>query len=505
MPLRAISRDARVKVLFVEDSPEDAELIQFQLEEAHLEADYLRVEDAEGLAGALVEFRPDIVLSDLSMPGFSGHEALAMVRQHSDLLPFIFVSGTIGEDVAVAALKEGASDYILKHSSARLAAAVERALREARIETERRRVENELMRSQRLESLSLLAAGLSHDLRNILQPLLIVPDLIAQRSDDPRLRQLAEVVAECGRRGHEMAESMLSFVRGSRRGSQRFELETLFNAVQLLLKGSLPRNIVLEATLAVPGLEVEGNYTELQQCLINLSLNAIQAMPEGGRLELDAQVVGEHVRLSVVDSGRGMDAKTLANLFTPFYTTKANGTGLGLVSCQRIIESMGGRIEVSSVVGQGSSFSLWLPVPQDLDEDLPQQAAMGRGERLMLVFREGARLSLVGNALASQGYRTDLAGDGAAALRLWAEAGAPDVVVVDSGIELFSCQALLSTMHESGYTGPAIVIEDQHAPLDPDSLPEGLPLQRLQRPLDMHQLFKAVAAALQGQAGKATS
>ncbi len=136
------------------------------------------------------------------MPGFSGHDALRIVRAHAPHLPFIFVSGTIGEDVAVAALHEGANDYILKHSSARLPAAVDRALREARTEAERARVEAELMRTQRLESLSLLAAGLSHDLRNILQPLLIVPDLIAQRSDDPRLRQLATVVAECGRRGH---------------------------------------------------------------------------------------------------------------------------------------------------------------------------------------------------------------------------------------------------------------------------------------------------------------
>ena len=213
-PLRAISREARFRVLLVEDQPEDAELLQFQLEDAGLAADFLRVDEEPSLRQALAEFKPDIVLSDLSMPGFSGHDALRVVRERAPGLPFIFVSGTIGEEVAVAALREGANDYILKHSSARLPAAVDRALREARTEAERARVEAELMRSQRLDSLSLLAAGLSHDLRNILQPLLIVPDLIAQRSDDPRLHQLAAVVAECGRRGHEMAESMLSFVRG---------------------------------------------------------------------------------------------------------------------------------------------------------------------------------------------------------------------------------------------------------------------------------------------------
>nr|WP_221301395.1 ATP-binding protein [Pseudoxanthomonas broegbernensis] len=497
--MSAIGRDAPVRVLFVEDSAEDAELIQAQLEDAHLRAEFVRVEDAPGLREALESFGPDIVLSDLSMPGFSGHEALSIVRAHSQALPFIFVSGTIGEDVAVAALHEGASDYILKHSSARLPMAVERALREARTDAERQRVEQELMRSQRLESLSLLAAGLSHDLRNILQPLLIVPDLIAQRSDDPRLRQLATVVAECGRRGHEMAESMLSFVRGSRRASERCRVADLFHAVQLLLKGSMPPRVRLKVRLADPALALDGNYTELQQCLLNLSLNAIQAMPSGGLLELTAESVDGRVCLSVSDTGAGMDRQTLEQLFTPFFTTKPNGTGLGLVSCKRIVNAMGGQVEVSSRPGQGTRIVLWLPLPGEEAVEVRPVAVAGHGERILLVFREAARLSLVGNALASQGYRPDPVGDGAAALRRWAESGAPDAVVLDNGIALFPAAALLSTMHESGYTGPAIVIEDRAAPFDPSQVPASLPVRCLQHPLDMHRLFAAVAEAIATQ------
>jgi signal transduction histidine kinase len=496
-PLRAISKGTRFRVLFVEDSPEDAELLQMQLEDAGLAADFLRVEDERALRQALAVFHPDIILSDLAMPGFTGHDALRIVREHAPGLPFIFVSGTIGEDVAVAALREGANDYILKHSSARLPSAVERALREARTEAERARVEAELMRSQRLESLSLLAAGLSHDLRNILQPLLIVPELIAQRSDDPRLHQLASVVAECGRRGHEMAESMLSFVRGSRRASERVRLADLLHAVRLLLKGSLPRDVQLEVELADPALALDANYTELQQCLLNLCLNAIQAMPDGGRLELHAGEADGGVRLVVADTGSGMDPQTVDQLFTPFFTTKPSGTGLGLVSCKRIIEGLGGRIEVSSTPGEGTRFRMWLPAPVDVEEtDLETPLRPGQGERILLVFREGSRLSLVGNALASQGYVPDLAADGAAALRRWAEAGTPDVVVVDSGITLFPAEDLLATMRESGYTGPAIVIDEEETAFDPALVPAGMPLQRLHRPLDMRRLFEAVAAAL---------
>ena len=213
-----------LRILMVEDSPEDAELLSDQLLDAGLEATFRRVEGESALRAALRDFAPDIVLSDLSMPEFSGHQALRVLREQSTSVPFIFVSGTIGEETAVQALRDGANDYIIKHNPTRLRSAVARAIREARTERERQRVEGELMRAQRLESLALLAAGLSQDLRNILQPLLIVPELMIGRSDDPQLRHLAEVIAECGRRGHEMAESMLSFVRGSRTPSEQVSI-----------------------------------------------------------------------------------------------------------------------------------------------------------------------------------------------------------------------------------------------------------------------------------------
>lgn len=175
MPLTGPALGA-LRILLVEDSPEDAELMSEQMLDAGLEARFERVESEAELRQALAAFQPDIVLSDLSMPGFSGDDALRIVRETSPEIPFIFVSGTMGEENAVAALQKGANDYIIKHQPARLPSAVARAIRDARNAIERARVETELMRAQRLESLSLLAAGLSHDLRNILQPLLIMPD-----------------------------------------------------------------------------------------------------------------------------------------------------------------------------------------------------------------------------------------------------------------------------------------------------------------------------------------
>ncbi|MQP75845.1 response regulator [Stenotrophomonas sp. MYb238] len=493
-----------LRILLVEDSPEDAELLCDQLLEAGLEASFERVDSEDDMRAALAAKMPDIVLSDLSMPGFSGYEALRIVHELHPLVPFIFVSGTMGEETAVQALHEGANDYIIKHQPARLPSAVARAIREARREMERLRVEDELMRAQRLESLALLAAGLSHDLRNILQPLLIVPDLIRDRSDDPKVVRLADVIAECGRRGHEMVESMLSFVRGSRLPSERIVLQRLFQAVGMLLKSSLPGNVDLHLEVRDDRMAVEGNYTELQQVLLNLALNAIQAMPEGGRLSLLAERVatadGERLRIRVQDEGIGMDEATVGRLFSPFFTTKASGTGLGLVSCKRIVESLDGTISVSSCPGEGTCFDLLLPlhgaVVEREDGAMPAVPA-GRGRRILVVDDEATRLSLLGNALASQGYRLRLAADGAAAMRHLQEAGMPDVVLVDSGIPLLSAGQLLTEMQDMGYRGPAIVLEESGNAAFADGLaPSGISVHVLPRPLEMQRVFRAVADAL---------
>jgi signal transduction histidine kinase len=424
----------------VEDSPEDAEL-DVRTDARRGPGRPLRAVESEAeLRQALAAFQPDIVLSDLEHAGLSGDDALRIVRETSPDVPFIFVSGTMGEENAVAALQKGANDYIIKHQPARLPSAVARAIRDARSAVERARVETELMRAQRLESLSLLAAGLSHDLRNILQPLLIMPDLLKARTEDPQLHHLADVIAECGRRGHEMAESMLSFVRGSRKPSERIEIDGLFDAVALLLRSNVPDAVRLELQVQDEGLVVDANYTELQQVMLNLALNAIQAMPNGGRLSLTASHAGQRdgvdwMHICVADEGIGMDADTLSHLFNPFFTTKADGTGLGLISCKRIVEGAGGSIHVSSQPGQGTCFELRLPMHEASDgsEPIEQLVALGSGQSILVVDGEATRLSLLGNALSSQGYQLQLASDGPAALRWMQQEAMPALVIADAG------------------------------------------------------------------------
>ena len=489
-----------VRILQVEDSPEDAELTSMQLLDAGFVAEFLRVQSAADLQRGLDTFAPDLVLSDLSMPGFSGHQALRIVREHNQGVPFIFLSGTMGEETAVQALREGASDYILKHSPARLPVAAARAILEARGAAEHQRVARELLRSQRLDSLALLTAGLSHDLRNILQPLLIVPDLLNARSDDPKVHRLAEVIAECGRRGSEMAESMLSFVRGKHATSESIDLALLFHAVQLLLQGSLPPKSELVTEPVPEGLRLSGNYTELQQCLINLSLNAIQAMPDGGTLtlsaDLDEQGGARWVRIRVADTGQGMDAHTRAQLFTPFFSTRQEGNGLGLMSCRRIVEGHGGRISVDSTPGGGSTFELYLPQHDPKPEPV-QSRCEGGGQMVLVVDADTTRLTLIGNALDTQGYAPLVAADGAMALGSL-QASLPDLVIVDNDIELISASSLLQALAGRGYAGPVIALQDPLRPFDRDGAVAEAErsVQVLAKPLQMDQLFAAVEQAL---------
>lgn len=491
----------RVRLVLVEDSADDAELLEDRLRAEGLDLELVRVEDEAALRAALAA-GPDIVLSDVSLPGFSGYRALEIVRERDRLVPFVFFSGTIDEAMAVDALRGGANDYVLKDNPVRLPSAVARAIREARGERERERAEKELMRAQRLESLALLAAGLSHDLRNVLQPLLIVPELMEEYSEDPRIRRLAALVAESGRRGHEMAESMLSFVRGSRASSEAVAVDALFDSVRMLLQGSLPAGVRLAFVLEDPGLAIDGNRTELQQCLLNLGLNALQAMGSGGgtlRIEARADRGGDGARwtcLKVVDDGPGIEPEALGRLFTPFYTTKPDGTGLGLLSCKRIVEARGGRIAVDSAPGRGTTVSLWFP-QRDAEEQWAPEPAWreGVGERILLLDRDATRASLLANALASQGYDPAVARDLEAGCGQIERDGPPALLLVGSDVWSESAGAFERRLGAAGCSAPVILLEAGDVRLQSPAASPRL-FAVLLAPLQMGDMFAAVEAAL---------
>ncbi|WP_448100410.1 response regulator [Luteibacter jiangsuensis] len=504
----------KVRILQVEDNALDAELILGDLEQDGLEFEVKLVDQEEAYVAALDEFRPDIVLSDLSLPAFSGERALHILRERSSDIPFIFVSATIGEEAAIEALRNGATDYILKHNTARLASAVRRALREADEQRARVRAEQELIRAQRFESLALLAGGLSHDLRNLLQPLLLAGDTLEDYADDPRLARLGALVRDCGRRGLEMVSSMLSFARGARRAEQ-VKLGALLEALKLLLQGSVPRTVKMRVDVFDPDVAFEGNHTELQQCLLNLCLNAIQAMPNGGELVIETDLVslpedffteveqpspGRYMRLSVKDTGEGMSPEVLQRLFEPFFTTKAAGTGLGLLSCKRIVASHGGLMRVRSQVGEGTEFHLYLPLNAEdadhMDTQVLDASLQGEAERVLVVVEEAVQLSLLVDTLDTYGYQAGASQSGTAALQ-WIEAhGVPDLVVMDADMNLFTGVRTLAALLDHGYTGAVLLLARPDAPPNLDELPQLDHLYVIEKPVQSRALLRKVREAL---------
>jgi signal transduction histidine kinase len=507
--------ERKVRILQVEDNPLDAELVLSEIEQDGIEYDVLLVDDEKAYIAALDTFEPDIILSDLSMPMFSGERALEILRERTADVPFIFISATLGEEAAIEALRNGATDYILKHNTARLASAVRRALREADEQRARARAELELIRAQRFESLALLAGGLSHDLRNLLQPLLLAGDTLEDYADDPRLARLGTLVRDCGRRGLEMVSSMLSFARGARRAEQ-VRLGALLEALKLLMQGSVPRAINMQVDIFDPDVAFEGNHTELQQCLLNLCLNAIQAMPDGGHLHVETAqanlpedffvegeqpLPGRYLRLSVIDTGAGMQPEVLQRLFEPFFTTKEAGTGLGLLSCKRIVASHGGLMRVRSKVGEGTQFHLYLPLGvedgADAEPLIMDAGLQGEAERVLVVVEEAVQLSLLVDTLDAYGYQAGASQSGTAALQ-WIEAhGVPDLVVMDADMNLFTGVRTLAALLEHGYAGAVLLLARPDRPPNLDELPQLDHLYIIDKPIQSRALLRKVREALE--------
>jgi signal transduction histidine kinase len=466
------------RVLLVEDDALDAELVLDQLREDGVDVDARVVHDEAGYCQALREFGADIVLSDLTLPGFSGARALELLRERDGRTPFVFVSGTIGEAAAIQALRGGATDYILKSSMARLASAVRRAIAEAGERQARDSAERELVRAQRFETLAILAGSLGHDLRNTLQPVLMAADLIQARSGGDEIARLCAMIRDCSRQGLDLVAAMLTLARGGQ-GSDgtRIRLSALFDAVGMLLKPSLATGVELAIAAVDPALEIPGNSTELQQCLLNLALNAAEAMPNGGRLEIGAEPFEPedgffaddepregtaYVRISVRDSGLGMDQATLARLFTPFFTTKEKGTGLGLVSCRRFVQNHRGVIRVDSRPGHGSRFDLYLPVHAveaqagtgDAGDEL-----VGRGERVLVVSGQRSDRDQLADILDLYGYVPVPAADGEAAQAQLAAGEPVRVAIVDRDLVLLGNGGnVAARLRTAGYDGPLIVV-----------------------------------------------
>jgi len=375
-----------IKVLIVEDSPDDAALVLRELRRGGYEPVSERVETAEAMNAALERAEWDVILSDYTMPHFSALQALETLKSKQLDIPFIIISGTIGEETAVLALKAGARDYLIKGRLARLVPALEREIREAHsrlerklAEAENRKLEEQFHQAQKMEAVGRLAGGLAHDFNNFLSAINGYCQLMLNTLDrsDPT-RAWLEEIKKAGDHAASLMRELLAFSRQHALVTQVVDLNEVVSGVEIMLRHLIGNGVDL-VTLPGPALwHVKADAARIKQVIVNLAANARDAMPGGGRLtietsnvELDAASAqrhpavtpGRYVMLAVSDTGTGMDAQTQAHVFEPFFTTKeeGKGTGLGLAMVYGTVKQSGGAVWIDSEPGQGAKFTIYLP------------------------------------------------------------------------------------------------------------------------------------------------
>src|SRR5258708_7148170 len=372
-----------IRVLIVEDSEDDAALLLQLLRQGGYEVDWARVDSASGMTRA-VNQKWEIVISDHSMPQFSGTEALKMLRARDAEVPFIFVSGTIGEDAATDAMRVGAQDYVMKANLKRLVPAVQRELRDAEDRRERKRLEQHVQQLQRFEAIGRLAGGVAHDFNNIIGAVLGWAEMGFEEAEpNTRLRERFQRIREQSQRAAKLTSQLLAFGRKQFLQPRKVNLNVLVQEEMNLLRRVIGDDIEVRV-LAAQDLRVTlADPTQVEQVIMNLFLNAPTAMAARRHPPLPTQNFqigeeycshhaygrpGSYVLLAVSDTGSGMDAATMERIFEPFFTTKelGRGTGLGLATVYGIVKQHGGFIYAYKEPGKRTSFHVYPPARSEV-------------------------------------------------------------------------------------------------------------------------------------------
>ena len=376
-----------VSLLHLEDNVMDRELIARVLEQSGLSCTLSYASTRIEFQSHLEAAKPDLILSDFTLPGYDGMTALADARKSQPQVPFLFISGTIGEQRAVAGLRAGATDYVLKDNLDRLGPAIWRALREADELRHSGKLEEQLLHARKLEAIGQLASGVAHDFNNLLTIIQGNAELalLTMGSREPGCAEFLKRIIGASGRAANLTSQLLTFGRKRTACPQTLRLNGVVKNLVAMLDRLIGGGIQLECHYAETNPVVHADLCMIETTIINLVVNARDALPQGGRVAIttnlceltDEQVrlhpgagAGKFASIRVSDTGAGMAPEVIERIFEPFFTTKevGKGTGLGLATVYGIITEHQGWIEVESRVGVGTAFEMFLPSFQDETE-----------------------------------------------------------------------------------------------------------------------------------------
>jgi signal transduction histidine kinase len=455
--------DERIAVLLVEDDADQAELVTRTLRRQDASWIVTTVRDGAACLDAMTAGSYSIILLDYSLPRMSGLEVLAEIRKLGALTPVVMVTGQGDERVVVEAMRAGAADYIIKSGGylTTLATVVRKALKQhelalenARLYTEAQRsladlqeAQERLVQGATLRAVGAMASGAAHHLNNLLAVVLGRTLLLLDAPGAEPCRQPLQVIARAAEDAAEVVRRVQRFSRMDASEERRqVDLNTIILEVVEMTRGrwqdeAQVRGIQIEVCL-LPGPvpPVLANGAGLREGLMNIVLNAAEALSAGGRIEIRTFREGEHACVTVADTGTGMCEEVRRRALEPFFTTKGpKGTGLGLSVSYAIVESHGGELGLESLPGQGTVVTIRLPI---MSEGPSEGASTGRVEdppvvahqRILVVDDEDAVLSLMADLVASLGHEALQAGCGSEALSLLDGGAKVDLVLTDLGM-----------------------------------------------------------------------
>jgi len=313
--------------------------------------------------------------------------------------------------------------------------------------TERKKLEQQFLRAQRMESIGTLAGGIAHDLNNVLAPITMSIDLLKMKFTDQSSQELLATLGSSAQRGAEMVRQVLSFARGVEGRKMDVQVKHLLRDIEKIVNDTFPKNIQVRSIIPNDLWTILGDPTQLHQVLLNLCVNARDAMPNGGILTITAENIhldehyaglnpdahpGAYSFLQITDSGTGMPPGVIEKIFDPFFTTKeiGKGTGLGLSTSLAIVKSHGGFIRVYSEPGKGTTFKAYFPAQTELsaqtEAEIAAELPRGNGELILIVDDESNVRQITRQTLEAFGYRVIVASDGAEAVAMVAR---PDMEI----------------------------------------------------------------------------
>ncbi len=512
-----------LRILLVEDEAAHAELVRRAFAVGAGAVSLSTASNLQEARAKLAEAAPDLLIADLILPDGRGTELLPKAGEDRSF-PVVMMTAHGDQEMAVAAMKAGALDYVVKSEAtfADMPHIAERALREWGHVREQKKLEKQLRHFEKMEAIGQLAGGVAHDFNNQLGAILGYAELLRDHlKDNERLRRYADTIVQSAKHSADLTRQLLAFSRQGKYRSEPVDIHQTIKQVVSLLERSIDKRITIKKILTAKQAVTSGDPTQLENAFLNIAINARDAMPTGGALAFTTEtaaieagsaherllglVPGRYLQVSISDTGIGMDAETQKHIFEPFFTTKGigEGAGMGLAGAYGTFKNHQGAVGVYSEPGRGSIFKVYLPLSEAAGKKIDLSAAIpaikGTGHVLIADDEEVMR-SAAADILLSLGYEVTCRNDGTEAMEYYRKAWRHiDLVILDLIMPgLNGCD----TFHAMKEVNPQVkaIISSGYG-LDDDiqkTLEDGA-AAFVQKPFRLAELSQAVAKVLGGK------